>query len=378
MSSNHLHSLLSGLRIMAARLRPCIGLVLGAALLSGCAQEPVIHAPSRYAAYARLIPPDRLLTLSDGARIPVRIWPAKGPEKGRILALHGFNDSRDAWEFSAPAFAASGFTVWAPDQRGFGAAPERAGWDGTERLVKDAREELMQMARESATAFGHIPVWLMGESMGGAVAMLAASGPQAPSMAGVILLAPAVWNLGPIGRLPAHLLADIAPEGALSGHELPVHVVATNNIAALRRLYFDPLTLHITHFRALRGLVDLMAQASHAAKSQHVPTLVIYGDRDQFVPPEAMAHAWRHFPAEVRRDLIPGGHHLLLRDREGGRVVDDILSWLDHPDAPLPSGGDVSAAVWAAENGAQPDGPAQGAVQPFPLLPSRLDGAVAP
>ena len=37
-----------------------------------------------------------------------------------VLALHGMNDSRDAWEYPAPDFAAHGVAVFAPDQRGFG------------------------------------------------------------------------------------------------------------------------------------------------------------------------------------------------------------------------------------------------------------------
>ncbi|MFT8804425.1 MAG: alpha/beta fold hydrolase [Acetobacter aceti] len=339
-------------------------LMLTGLALAGCAREPDIRVPPRYAKYARLVPPDRIITLSDDARIPLRIWPAQGVEKGAILALHGFNDSRDAWEATAPSFAQAGFSVWAPDLRGFGSAPERGGWVGTDRLVEDVREELNLLATERPGR----PVWLMGESMGGAVAMIAASETSTLPLSGVVLLAPAVWKIGPFGKASAHFLAAIDPDGRVSGRELPVHVVASDNIAALRRLYFDPLTLHVTKFGALRGLVDLMAQAAHAASRQMFPTLVIYGDHDQLVPAQAMTEAWRRFPSSVRRDLIPGGHHLLLRDRAGHRVMEDILSWLQQPDTLLPSGGDVSAGVWSAENGGQ-----QGVNAPFGLLPAQVD-----
>nr|WP_232091675.1 alpha/beta fold hydrolase [Acetobacter aceti] len=339
-------------------------LILTTLMLAGCAQEPHIKAPPRYAKYAQLVPPDRVLTLSDHAHIPLRIWPAEGAERGVILALHGFNDSRDAWETTAPVFAHAGFSVWAPDLRGFGAAPDRGGWVGSDRLADDVREELALIAAEHPGK----PVWLMGESMGGAVAMIVASHPADLTLSGVVLLAPAVWDTGPVGRASAHLLAAIAPDGSVSGRELPVHVVASDNIEALRRLYFDPLTLHVTKFVALQGLVDLMTQAAHAAKWQKLPALVVYGDRDQLVPAQAMAKAWRRFPSSVRRDLIPGGHHLLLRERAGRRVVADILSWLEQPDVLLPSGGDISAGVWAAELGGGQD-----VKEPFGLLPSQID-----
>ncbi|WP_010666502.1 alpha/beta hydrolase [Acetobacter aceti] len=363
-SSNHPHALLSGFHHIMRFSRRLTTLILITLALAGCAQEPHIKASPRYAKYARLVPPDRVMTLSDHAHIPLRIWPAQGAEKGVILALHGFNDSRDAWETTAPAFAQAGFSVWAPDLRGFGAAPDRGGWVGSGRLADDVREELTLLAAEHPGK----PVWLMGESMGGAVAMIVASHPAALPLSGVILLAPAVWNTGLVGRASAHLLAAIAPDGSVSGRELPVHVVASDNIEALRRLYFDPLTLHVTKFVALQGLVDLMTQAAHAAKRQKLPTLVVYGDRDQLVPAQAMAKAWRRFPSSVRRDLIPGGHHLLLRERAGRRVVADILSWLEQPDVLLPSGGDISAGVWAAEQGGGQD-----VNGPFGLLPSQID-----
>ncbi len=64
-----------------------------------------------------------VFTMPDGAQLPYRVWlPGQQPETV-VLALHGFNDSRDAWEYPAAAFAAAGVAVYAPDQRCFGAAP---------------------------------------------------------------------------------------------------------------------------------------------------------------------------------------------------------------------------------------------------------------
>src|ERR1700722_637857 len=36
--------------------------------------------------------------MSDGARLPLRIWRPKERPRTVVLALHGSNDSRDAWE----------------------------------------------------------------------------------------------------------------------------------------------------------------------------------------------------------------------------------------------------------------------------------------
>ncbi|MBS0966389.1 alpha/beta fold hydrolase [Acetobacter okinawensis] len=343
-------------------------------LLGGCAGSRPVPAPvppARYAAAARLVPPDRVFSLSDGAAIPARVWPAHGREQAVVLALHGFNDSRDAWEYSAPALAGQGVTLVAPDIRGFGGAPMRGGWAGTPRLLADTREEVALLRQEHPG----VPLYLMGESMGGAVLMLLMSMPDAPDVAGTILLAPAVWNLGAGADIPLDILATLFPHSLVSGRELPVHVVASDNPAALIRLYYNPLTLRQTRLEALRGLVVLMRKAARAAPHLRGPVLCLYGDRDQLVPPQAMAQVWRTLPPGTRLDLVTGGHHLLLRDLRGALALRDIASWISQPGRFVPSGGDVASAVWLAQGNGQ-SGP--GRYAPVWFLPARLDGVVPP
>ena len=51
-------------------------------------------------------PPDLWLPASEGS-LPARAWMPEGAPRAVVLALHGFNDSRDAWELAGPVFAAS-------------------------------------------------------------------------------------------------------------------------------------------------------------------------------------------------------------------------------------------------------------------------------
>lgn len=359
--------------LLRRRSRGWAALVCLLVLLVACTAipQPVPVPPARYAAAGRLVPPDLVFSLRDGAAIPARVWQAHGPERAVVLALHGFNDSRDAWESSAPSLAGQGVTLVAPDVRGFGGAPMRGGWAGSARLVADVREEAAQIEHEHPG----VPLYFMGESMGGAILMALMADPFAPHVAGTILLAPAVWDLGWGADIPLDVLAKVFPKRLVTGRELPVHVVASDNRAALIRLYYDPLTLRETRLEALRGLVMLMRRAAHAAPHLHGPVLCLYGDRDQLVPPQAMAQVWRVLPVHVRLDLVTGGHHLLLRDRNGVAALNDIASWISHPERFVPSGGDLAAAAWMAQ-GAGERGTATG--DPAWFLPARLDGAAAP
>jgi len=324
----------------SARLRRLL-LVL---LLSGCSGLPTYNTvlaplpPS-------LLQADDVFTMADGARLPVRTWLPDASPRAVVLALHGFNDSRDAWELPGPEFAAAGIAVFAPDQRGFGSAPQRGFWPGEPALISDAAA----MLRILRARYPGVPVFAMGESMGGAVLMALSASGQAPPVAGWILLCPAVWGRAQMGVALSSglwLVSNVAPGLGVTGAEVPIRVIASDNRAALIRLARDPLTIRRTRFDALRGLTDLMDSAQAAAPSLPVQTLALYGERDTLVPAEATGRAWQAMAPGVRRGLYRSGYHLLMRDRSRGAVIGDVIAWIGASDAWLPSGADFAAASW--------------------------------
>lgn len=342
-------AVLSNLRLrpllLACLMLPLFGCVGGRGMLRQEAQAGA-HEEDR-----RLVPPDLSWTLSDGARIPVRVWqPASlhpAPVRAVVLALHGVDDSRDAWELPGPVLAAHGIAVYAPDQRGFGAAPGRGQWPGTDRLVDDVAE----MVRLVQATHPALPVFVIGESMGGAVALCLAARPDHPPVAGFVLLSPAVWSsaqMSPLMTASLWTASTFLPNWKLTGRELPLHVLASDNRAALYRLSYDPLTLKETRADSLRGMVALMTRAAVAAPQVRGPVLVAYGAHDQLVPAAAMAASWRLFPDGVRRAFYPQGYHLLMRDHDRQAVTDDVASWIFDSERALPSGSDVAAAAWTA------------------------------
>jgi alpha-beta hydrolase superfamily lysophospholipase len=109
--------------------------------------------------------------VEDGAVLPYRRWqPADAADtRAVIVALHGFNDHSRAWDMPAQAWAARGIALYAYDQRGFGQAPQPGIWAGGDSLVADlASVHALVAARHAG-----VPIFVAGESMGGAVAMLA-------------------------------------------------------------------------------------------------------------------------------------------------------------------------------------------------------------
>jgi acylglycerol lipase len=283
--------------------------------------------------------------MPDGMRLPYREWLPTGRPQAVILALHGMNDSRDAWEIPAPAFTDAGIAVYSPDQRGFGATASRGYWPGTQGLVDDAREMTTLLHRR----YPGVPLYLMGESMGAAVLMVMATEPHAPRVDGYVLVAPAVWGRAEMNfflRAVLWMASHTVPGLELVNRGY-VKITASDNHAALVRLSNDPLTIHATRVDSTEGLVDLMDAALGAAPKFHARALFLYGGKDDLIPKQATAATWRALPSGPETlAFYPDHYHLAMRDLNRETVIGDVVGWMKNPRAPLESGADHAAEDW--------------------------------
>jgi alpha-beta hydrolase superfamily lysophospholipase len=288
------------------------------------------------------------LIMDDGARLPLRSWLPEGRPRAVILALHGFNDYSNAFTGPATAWRKRGVATYAYDQRGFGRAPDRGRWVGTKRLDTD----LTEASRLLRARYPGVPLFVLGESMGGAVVITAVAGSAGaprPICDGIILAAPAVW-----GRLTMSVFERMAlwtgdrlfPGLVLTGQGL--NITPSDNVPMLRALSRDPLVIKETRVDTIKGLVDLMdmalAAAPHIGK---VPLLLLYGKHDEIVPhmPTRLfiTDLTRAQRADSRIALYEHGYHMLLRDLDAAIVIGDVASWIDDHRAALPSGADRRA-----------------------------------
>ncbi len=280
---------------------------------------------------------EKAFLTKDGQRLPLHRWLPDGEPKAVIVALHGFNDYGRFIEPAAQFFRRHGIAVYSYDQRGFGAAPHRGRWAGTSTYVDD----LSTFIRLLHGRHPHIPLYVLGESMGGAVAIVAASRGLVDGD-GLILAAPAVWARWtmPWYQRTALWLGDhLIPWVRLSGSGLGI--LASDNLDMLRALGRDPLVIKKTRIDAIAGLVDLMDQAQAAAPRLRLPTLYLYGGNDQVVPKEPTLAFLRRVDArKVRLVWYDEAYHMLLRDLAARHYWRDILSWIRSPDEALPSGAD--------------------------------------
>lgn len=306
------------------------------ACLAGCVQ-PQLQAHAVAAQQPQL--QDGYAVMADGYRLPVTETQPAGSVRSIILALHGFNDYRNAFRAPADFFARHGVMTVAYDQRGFGATEQRGLWPGTAQLADDAAT----LAGMLCARYPGVPLFLLGESMGGAVVLETAPMHMPECVRGVILVAPAVWGWSAMPWWQALLLraaAHIVPGKTVTAEGLDI--TPSDNIEMLRALGRDPLVIKATRIDTIYGLTNLMEAASRLAAQPAVPVLLLYGERDEIVPAGAMCDLLERVDSSGhgawRMVLYAHGYHMLMRDLQAGTVLGDVLAWLADPAGGLPSG----------------------------------------
>jgi alpha-beta hydrolase superfamily lysophospholipase len=263
----------------------------------------------------------------DGYVLALSEWHVQNPSIV-VVALHGMNDYGQFIDAAAKHWRTRGITTYAYDQRGFGRTEGNGRWPGHEVMARDARA-FIALARERHPG-AH--VFLLGESMGGTVAMLAAARSETPVADGLILVSPALWgwsNLDFVKRSALWAMMQIAPGAHLTGQGLNIRPSDNENmLIALGR---DPYVIKRTRIDAVHGLVDLMEAAWHSAPKIHLATHVLYANGDEVVPSHPIQEAASAMPGVVRTTCFDDGFHMLLRDLKAERTWMAIEAFMRAP-----------------------------------------------
>lgn len=197
------------------------------------------------------------LRTSDGLTLTAWFLPPSGRDRGlAVLVAPGNGGHRAGRADLGRLLGEEGFAVLLLDYRGYGGNP---GDPSEEGLGADALA-----AVEALTGLGYPPdrTIYLGESLGTGVAAALA---ERRRPAGLVL------------RSPFTSLADV---GRHHYPFLPVDLLLTDRY---------PVLEHV--------------------QSSRVPTTVVYGDRDEVVPPELSARVARTVPVLVEELVLPGARH---------------------------------------------------------------------
>jgi alpha-beta hydrolase superfamily lysophospholipase len=244
-----------------------------------------------------------------------------------IIVAHGLAEHGGRYAAFAAELVEREYAVYALDHRGHGRSPgSRANIGRFSHLVSDFCAFAGRCARQHPGA----PVYLLGHSMGGAVAFASALRLQG-SLRGLVLSAPALAAGDAVPRLQelfVRLLSVIAPNtGALA---LPASAVSRDP-SVVARYESDPLVHHKSiPARTLVELLDAMRGFPAGAAQLRLPTLILHGTADQLVPLAATRPVYQALGSRQRvLKLYDGLYHEVFNEPERGQVMADLLHWLD-------------------------------------------------
>ena len=290
------------------------------------AEGPEIHMPAIELAQMQgpAITGDRYVT-RDGLRLGLQHWDAPNPF-AIIVGVHGMSDYSNAFAMPAPWWAQHGISTYAYDQRGFGRSPQTGIWPGDDIL----RRDLADFVEVIKGRYPALPVYVLGESMGGAVVMTALASGNPPRADGVILVAPAVWSQKTMPfsyRVALWTVSHTFRWMSLSGQGLKI--VPSDNVPMLLAIGRDPLFQKRARADAIYGLVSLMDEAYESpSRLTNSPLLMMYGGNDQIIPKRPTEQVISRLGPNATVKFYPKGYHMLLRDLDGGTRWSDIAVWI--------------------------------------------------
>lgn len=274
--------------------------------------------------------PMEALTTADGIELHVQRWTvADGtPRRGSVLLVHGLGEHSGRYAHVAEALNAIGLDVTGYDHRGHGRSGGTRGClPHADALVEDLGQVFDALATEDPA---WSPPFLLGHSMGGAIAARAATGGFVTPR-GLILSSPALAaTLSPAKRAMTVVARRLIPDRPVP-NGLPIDVISHDpeTIAAYRG---DPAVHDRISARLFDALVAWGDAARAAASRLHVPTLGLVAGRDRFVDATGSRAFFAALPKGVGTlHVYDDLYHEVLNEREPdrSRVLADLRAWLE-------------------------------------------------
>ncbi|PRH27292.1 alpha/beta hydrolase [Burkholderia multivorans] len=272
------------------------------------------------------------LRTADGLELASYRWPADAraaPPRATVALLHGLAEHAGRYAPLAARLNAAGIDLLAIDLRGHGRSPGKRAWVARFDEYLDDADALVDEAARAPT-----PLFLMGHSMGGAIAALYAierAPARACTLAGLVLSSPALapgrdvprWMLA-LSRLISRVwptFPAIRIDAALLSRD--ADVVAANRA--------DPLVHHgPVPARTGAEILDAMARIERGRSALRVPVLVYHGTADKLTEPDgSRTFGARVGSADRTLTLYEGGFHETMNDIERERVIDALIGWID-------------------------------------------------
>ena len=263
-----------------------------------------------------------------------KVWKANEHEDAIIIAIHGYNDYSNSFQIPATFLTKSKISTISFDLRGFGMNEDRGSWFPLSVHVND----VAFFIRDMRNNFPKKKIFLLGESMGGAIVTSTLMKNKDLQIDGVILVAPAIWNfskMNPIKKIFLNILSSLLPNLKLDGGDF-IKVTACNNVEILKALAKDKYFIHKPNLKSLNGIAELMDESYEDTKNfldqLAYRTLIILPVKDEIVPRKPLTKLLIDKKDFIKDNLtlaiFKNNYHMILRDLESETISKFLADWI--------------------------------------------------
>jgi alpha-beta hydrolase superfamily lysophospholipase len=264
----------------------------------------------------------------NGARRRRIFWQAWSPEekpRALVVIVHGAAEHSDRYHHVADALVDDGFAAYALDHRGHGrSSGPRALIERLDYAVADVDQLVVQAIEE----YPETPVFMLGHSMGGTIALHYAVQHQ-DRLSGLILSGVLAATEAPASlRAAGRVLSAVTPRLGL----IPIDArMVSRNPGVVSAYMSDSFVFHgKLPARTAAQLASAIDDLPKAVPAITVPSLILYGTEDGICPPEGSAMvADRIGSVETTVKAYEGLYHEILNEPERDAVLADICGWID-------------------------------------------------
>ncbi len=290
---------------------------------SSCSAEPCTVDTAKY---GRVCKEDPSCVIIGGTHILE--WKSPNPTKVTVVCIHGLGLCARAYSPLAEKFTAAGIDGFAINVRGFG--PDRDKAERAKLNCLDTVGDVQTLLRSIRKEKPESKIFLIGESMGGALAIrIAAESPEL--IDGIVCSAPA-WKLLKVkqtaikGVVELFLLKNSYPGPA--GRSVVKQ--ATSDSALVKHWTSDDShKLKLTP-REASAFLSFVSKTDRYATQQKKPVLIVQGLQDHLVSPQAVARLYSEIPVKNKTFLIDAeGEHLVLEEGLFSQsLLEHLIKWM--------------------------------------------------
>jgi acylglycerol lipase len=274
-------------------------------------------APGRSAYWQAWLPPDQVRAI--------------------VVIVHGIHEHSARYAHVGARLAGADFAAYATDHRGHGRSDGRRANVERMALIVDDLGSFVNFATER---HGGLPVFMVGHSLGGLIALQYATEPDS-DLDGLVLSAPAVEVLvgSALQRRLAGVLSALVPDLRVTALNAAEKI--SRDPEVVRAYRKDPLIDH-GRIKARTGAEILVTIADLPARLPRlsVPLLLLHGTDDEICAPAGsmIVHDQASSPDKTLR-RYQGLYHEVFNEPERDEVLTDLVSWLKKHLPPTRSAG---------------------------------------